>query len=222
MPPDPDYVEAVHDLHSTDPILELYEVPIDGTTALRLVRNTRNVTWPSTGGDVWYAANIRRGAFELTTEEQTQRGSLTIKDPARRLAQVWLDNDGFLGKLLNVHFVLASRLDKTAPIRTLKYRIRTAPIEEEAGYKIGLGDYRVRDREEPHRTYETDHCPFFPFGGPECGFNTTLPGAPQTCSHRRHGPNGCESKGKWQRDNDHKVLHPARFGGIPTIPETRQ
>jgi len=216
-----DLIAAKEKLHDTEAVVWLAEVHISDTQALRLARNTGNVTWPSGGdGHVYYAYDFDFDQIHMSSDDQHRAMTAETSHADSQLVALFETHKGFVGKRAVIRKVWLDNLDETN-VPGVMYKIKGVSESASGGVKWTLGELDLEERQEPHRYYDPAFCPYG-LGDSRCGFDLNRPNAPTYCDKSLDGPDGCKKKGEWEKQNNYPVLHPKRFGGFPGIQADRQ
>jgi phage-related protein len=190
-------------LASDGAVLLLLEVSIPGIDeTMRLVRNTENITWPTTGGYVWQAF-----PFNIDDTNESSKGELPIVhvqiSNITRIVQSYLEQtNGAAGAEIKIRYVHAQHLDDTTPLWIGTFALMQADCDEN-NITIQCGPkYSVNVRRPIWRNVKYI-CPWM-YGGTICGAPAATLASFPTCDKSIVN---CE-----ERDNA------SRYGGELSIP----
>ncbi len=180
--------------------------------AIRVVSNTQEVTFPSSGGPVYYPFPMRFSGWTSSAEGDMRPATLTIPNADKQLMSYIDDNDGLNGKRVVMRLVHTSFLAKTSPLLQLEYDISKCVFTPEVVI-FTIGPIDLFSRDVPHQKFYRWTCRWR-FGSDECGYE-----GPNTfCDKTLKGRNGCIVQGLSEIANGLQQNHPSRFGGFPASP----
>jgi hypothetical protein len=216
------YLAPARKLKSKDPWILLASMssttpPVEGANGrIRLAQYNANVTWPASGGHIYYPVDVTVEPIEESLQGDAPRLSMVIVEPPSELVPYFQNAYGFIDKYVTFRIVDSNQLGQTTPRLTRIYQIYDVdygqtPDREEIIFELGqIGDL---SRVEPHEFYEHD-CRFvygISNGGFRCGFNDTRAKAPTTCDRTYLD---CTAHGDWEVANGFKRTKPDGFGGF--------
>lgn len=201
---------------SKSPWIFLAEVWIDTTNAIRLASYTANVTWES---NVYYAAPITLSSFTTGTDNAHSDFTVTVADVDGRVGAYVKAYEGLRGKECRFYIVNSAQLSDGYAWRAIS-EIKSAKVTSE-GTAFAIGTIDILTREGPRGTFQRGRC-INEFGGRRgregrCGFDTSLPGAPQACTRKLKGPGGCMEKAAYASANGLPNRWPGAYMGFEGI-----
>jgi phage-related protein len=188
-------------------------VPTDPVTLFRLNNSTHPVVF---GVDdegtplTYYPFNFEVAGLRRSADGAQFNMVVTFTNVTREL-QVAVENyDGLLGQDARVMLVNRALLQQPAPmLEVLGEIINYHTTAETISFEIGRQN--LYGTNFPSLRISPVHC-WHKYGGPGCGYDTTAPGALQTCSKLQEGPDGCREHGDAEVAAGLDRRHPARIG----------
>jgi lambda family phage minor tail protein L len=177
-----------------DPPIWLYSIdlPTDPPTKLRVASYTEDVYFESTSLGAlirYYAMSITHGEVRVDTEGSNPTTRLVAQNLTREMVALVESYGGLVGQIVRAVLIQRSELPNGNPIHDDKYEVLECDYTESV-VELTLGRPGALSQGFPNRRIIRDHCGH-DYGGPACGYDTKAPGALQTCSKLRDGPNGC-------------------------------
>lgn len=211
------YAAEKNKLTQTDPWIWLIELWASNTITIGITPYLQNVTWPASGGNVYYAYPVLPPAWQASSEGELPSAKMTIPNPDGQLTPL-LDAYGGLRDKRVVSRLAHSTLLAATSLPTVIWDIEKVTARREA-VDFHLGPRHVHSHEIPRHLWSRTLCRW-KFGGRECGYNTARPGARfSSCPKTMQA---CIERGDDEVAGGLERLHPRRIGIFPAIAVVRQ
>jgi hypothetical protein len=217
----PEYVDESEVLHSEEPWIWLFTVRFDEIRkALRIAKNPTHITWPTSGGHVYYGRSLDFDGIEANTKSSSRKTSITFTGMDTTVREYLTTYRNFIDRTVIIRQVHSGHLDLETPRMEIPFRVANVH-RSIAGIIWELGMPRKWDQQEPHRFYDPSRCAWT-CGDSRCGANLDLPGSPSFCDYTLDGANGCKRFEEFEKENGYPVIHTGRYGGFPSAPKSRE
>lgn len=208
-------------LDITEPFVWLYEieVPTDPPTRYRLCgQYTEEITFR---GNTYYPFPITHSSDTEDTEANLPEVGLTVANVSRELMTTISTYGGLIGQPVRIMLVNTTDLESNTAVTQQDFQIRNLSFNEES-VTANLALYNLYRTTFPRNRLMRGHCRFA-YRGIQCGYSIAVSdGGLAECDKSLDGPNGCEAHGTNESTLGFPVIHPARFGGAPSIPRQQQ
>lgn len=162
---------------------------------------------------------ISHSEISQSSKGDLQSFSVSVGNVTREISQVLATYNGLIGQPVVIRLVNASELlNAQAQIRE-DAKIRGVKVTSQY-VTFTLSLYNLYDSKFPPFRVIGTHCRWN-YGGIQCGYNLTTPGALVSCSKLLTGNNGCEAHGEAELAAGVEVKHPKRFGAYPGVFKVR-
>lgn len=187
-------------LHLTSPDVLFLRMQIAGGAAmLRVARNPRQLELgrDSDGaGIVYLPGNFTVNPHRSSTEGDQVSVGIEFENVTGEIAAqlgAFDDEGGIDGVKLTLIQANRAGLPDVRPEMELELEVQSVTASFPKAL-ILAGRPSLLERPFPARRMDRKRCGHL-FGGPGCGYDTSQPGALQSCSKFKTGPNGCEEHG---------------------------
>jgi len=180
--------------------LLLLEITYPSEDSVRVCLNNAEVTWPTTGGDIYYPALFSLTGMKETKDAEIPSVSLSFIDITRALTPHIEEYNGGIGAIITIRVVDSKYLDVTTPKLEEVMEIIDCNIDHSNKITFKLGAENLSTRRCPQERFLKNHCRFKEFGGSRCGYTIT---GGETCDRTF---TDCETLG-----------NESRFGGFPGV-----
>ena len=202
-----DLVAEARKLEQMTPWVWLFEVWLNDTDALRVAQATESVTYPTTGGHLYYPYPLTHDGLVSTTEDESRTITIQAHNVDNQLRSLIHTHRGFVDKKVMITLVHKDHLDLTpeegGTARQELWEISEPPEVARGTVTWQLGFVEQYERPTPHARFSRTQCSSR-FGGPVCRFLHTkfsdadiinvglLPYNVRVCDHGFDTKNGCK------------------------------
>lgn len=205
---------------TTDPWVLLVEVqtPDDPPERLRLTSWNQRLEWGEDSEGVallWYPAPMELGPIEASSEGDLPTVDLRVGlagAAVRARVDAW---GGLAGQEVRVRLLSTRDLSAPTPVMDGLFEVVGSGVTDR-GVTLRLAAFNLHQAKLPNASYLRGYCRYAEFGGAQCGYNRSAPGAAFTACPRTW--DACIERGDDEVARGLQRLHPMRFGGHPGIP----
>jgi len=166
-----DGVTEKNKLTATGVWLLLATVEYPSETPVRVVLNNEDITWPSSGGDLYHAAEFSLGPMSQSQDGALPTVDLSIWDLDGRLKYHLDEYDGGTGATVTIDLVHSDHLDNTDAEMERTYQVLTTNVSPEGLVTFRLGSANLLLYRTPQDRYLKDHCRYEEFKGSLCKYS---------------------------------------------------
>jgi hypothetical protein len=217
---DPYLISEKNKTSKTSPPIWLFEIEVDANTTIRVTPYESQITYE---GNIFYPMAIEHDGFESSTDDMNANATIVAYNADGQIGAYLWDNLGLTDKQVYVYLVESSDLTKGFYYFG-SWEIVTCELTRERAV-FTLGPLYVFSRQGPRQKHDRVQCQN-QFGGKlglegPCGYDTSLPGAMQTCSKFLEGKDGCIAHGNCEVARNLKRKHPQNFRAFPGMAKAR-
>jgi phage-related protein len=205
----------------TDPIVVLYaiDIPSSPPSKLRVTPYPEAVLFErdSLNASITYSPfSIGHESVRADTEGSLPTVRMTMQNLTRESVALMDEYSGLEGQKVRIVYARRSELPDGVPLRDEEYDVLSS-VASETTAEFTLGHATLVSRKFPDLIISRTHCAH-DYGGPGCGYDTTIFGALQTCDFTETGANGCTVHGDKEVLAGFARRHPARMKLFPGVP----
>lgn len=195
----------------------LFEIQVTSLEKLFLVNNEETITF----------ADVDYSPFPIGFEvmEESNSGdlpivNLVVGNVSREISAYMENRNGLLDCPVIMRWVHTSDLGNSNSALTSTFTIRSSSVTEDSA-SFRLSQHPFFDVPFPHNTFQRSRCRWA-FKSNECGWSASNASQESaTCDKGLNTENGCVYHGSLYTAAGNTAIHPARFGGFPSIPRRR-
>lgn len=195
----------------------LFEIQITDVEKLHLVNNEESITFNNT---IYNPFPIGFEVMEESNSGDLPIVNLVVGNVSREISSYMETRNGLLDCIVIMRWVHTSDLANSNSALTSTFTIRSSGVTENSA-SFRLSQHPFFDVPFPHNTFQRSRCRFA-FKSTECGWSSASASQDSTtCDKGLNTENGCSFHGNLYTSAGNTAIHPARFGGFPSIPRKR-